>query len=84
MFCDIIVCKCYSFSYKFKILIENFLVINCKRTFFQKFFFQIFFNFFSKKFFSIFHFSKIWKFSVYTSKTVIQKNEIYEDYMKNF
>ena len=70
------------FNYKFKILIENFLVINCKRTFFKNFFLN-FFNYFLKKFFPIFIFSKIWKFSVYNSKAVIQKNEIYEDYMKN-
>ena len=46
-------------------------ISNCKRTFF-------------KKFFPIFHFSKIWKFGVLHLKTVIQKNEIYEDYIKNF
>ena len=55
------------------------VIINCKQTIF-KFFFQ----FFSKIFFPIFIFSKIWRFSVLRLKTVIQKNEIYGDYIKHF
>ena len=58
MFYYILVFEMLFFNYKFKILIENFLVINCKRTFFQKIFFQIFLTFFSKNFFQFFIFQK--------------------------
>ena len=34
MFYNIIVCKCYSFSYKLKILIEIFLIVKYKEWFF--------------------------------------------------
>ena len=47
-----------------------FLVINCKRGIF--------------KYFQIFIFSKILKFSVLHLKTIIKKNEIYDDYIKHF
>ena len=58
MFCNILVFEMLFFNYKFKILIEIFLVVNCKRTIFQKFFFQIFLTFFSKNFFQFSFFQK--------------------------